>query len=251
MARKRRQSNPDLDEQLLAAASCGDLPGVQAALTAGADVNANLGYALQAGAEIGRLDIVEYLLAAGIDLHDDETYALPFAAQNGHMAVVKCLLAAGVDVHTMDDYALTLAAKGGHLEIVKVLLDAGANVKAEESIALAEAVECGHAAIVRLLRAHGGNPSLIIEDLPDYSEVVQVAVLGHGDPGDLVLTSVAKLGICPEALCALLARQGHGELATMLKATRMLEPLTPDARAEMLAGFLEQHAHAEAVHDHA
>lgn len=97
----------DRNTALIQAAAGGDLAGVNAALNAGADVNAK-----------------------------DATYAgataLMWAAQNGHILVVERLLEAGADVNLKCEAnrttALWFAAKNGHLEVVKSLLEGGSKI---------------------------------------------------------------------------------------------------------------------------
>lgn len=179
----------DLEEQqLLDAASAGDLAGVKAALAAGADVHA---------------------------VPSDETDSLPFeelcalrvAAINGHTAVVACLLDAGAD-----------AAAAGLLE---------------------QALQ-GHADICYLLRRHGALLFDLRSRLAELNPAVQVALLGAGDVSTLAAPELAHEGIWPAALVILLERQGHAELAAMLTATQMLEPMAPDERGAVLAELMAQ-----------
>lgn len=135
---------PDLYKQLIDAAKSGDLPGVQAALAAGADVNA------------------------------EDYYALRLAAEYGHVSVVSCLLAAGADLRGAQGF-----------------------------------------------------------------------LLSNREVSERSATDLARKGVFPEALCVLLKRQGLVDLAATLSATKMLEPLTPAARAELLGESLATQTHPE------
>lgn len=193
---------------------------------------------LRDAAEAGDLAGVRSALDAGADVHFGNDEPLRLAAEHGHLAVVTCLLAAGADLHAQRDYALRWAAEGGHLDVVACLLTAGADVHAEENLALVWAAESGHAPVVQLLREHGADHGYILDELHRYSPAVQVACLARGDLTGVSLTDLVGRGLCPDAICVLLERQGHAALARMLSATQMLASLTPDARAEMLGDML-------------
>lgn len=257
----------DLDQRLITAAETGDIAGVQAALLAGVDVVADTS-AIRVAATKGRLAVVKLLVSAGANVHVDNDDPLHLAAGNNHMAVVQYLLSAGADIHSANDYALRVAAGRGYLEMVRYLLESGASVDAGNNHALRRASErghfsvvallisagagvlvendCplrfssgnGHAAVVRLLRAHGARIEAVLAEMPEYRRDVQVALLVAGDVSTLSVIDLASRGICPEALCVLLERQGHGEVVTMISATQMLEPLTPEARADLLGEML-------------
>jgi HEAT repeat protein len=94
----------EINQQLLRAASGGDLRGVAAALEQGADVHARGEYG---------------------------DTALNEAAEYGHVEVVRRLLEAGADIENKggaDKTPLMNAAFSGHVEVVRLLLDKGARV---------------------------------------------------------------------------------------------------------------------------
>ena len=93
------------DQQLWRAARDGDLAGVEAALDAGAQVNARGEYgdsALNLAAEYGHLDVVLRLLAAGADIENlggaDKT-PLMCAAFAGQVPVARKLLDHGARIN--------------------------------------------------------------------------------------------------------------------------------------------------------
>lgn len=95
----------EADQELLRAASQGNLEGVVQALANGADVNARGMFgdtALNEAAEYGHLDVVRHLLDAGVDLHNlggaDKTPIMN-AAFAGHIDVVRLLLEKGAQVN--------------------------------------------------------------------------------------------------------------------------------------------------------
>lgn len=244
---------PNLDWELLKAAEAGDLAGTQSALAAlaaapsrYADSNVMaLGEALLGAATHNRLAVVQHLIATGADVLAYQGRALSMAAARGHLAIVQCVLAAGADVHSNNDLALKLASENGHMAVVQCLLAAGADVRADSDYALTAAVNNRHAAMVRLLRAHGADLKPILLDLPAYAPALQVAALAAGDVVSLSPPGCAHLGICPEALCMLLSRQGMEALAATLSATKMLEPLATAERASLLEDLLMSQAEPE------
>lgn len=231
-----------LDTQLKQAAETGDLHTVRVAFEAGADLHTSDDYALRHAAANGHLDVVKQLVEWGADLHANREYALWWAAHNGHAHVVAFLLAAGADVHADDGSALQVAAREGHVETLKQLLAAGAGVHIESLQALYWALNDGHLPAARLLRAHGAKLDPVMAYIHAYSSEKQRALFDTGDVADLSVIDLAKQGVCTEALCVLLERQGQAELATMISATRMLEPLDPAARATLLEELLGQAA---------
>lgn len=236
-----------LAQRLRNAAKSGDLPGVQAALAAGANLHADNDNALRWAAEHGHFAVVEHLLAAGAHVDAQDNYALRLASGRGSLDIVQALLAAGADVHALDGLALQAAAEGGHLDVVECLLAAGADVNANNGLALRWSAKYGHAAVVRLLRAKGASLAGLsgyFDRYPDrfdsYPEMVQVALFEAGDLTGISITDFAKKAVCPAALCVLLERQGQPGLANLISASQMLEPLTPDKRAEILSELLTQ-----------
>lgn len=107
-------------ERLLAAAEAGDLAGVRAAMTEGADINTRGQWgdtALNLSAERGHADVVVYLIGEGADVENvggaDKTPMMN-AAFAGHAAIVLQLLAAGARIS--DDLLNSLAMKVEILE---------------------------------------------------------------------------------------------------------------------------------------
>jgi len=137
-----------LDRELIAAAERGDLPGVQALIARGADVNAK-------------------------DQKQDSAFLI--ASANGHTAVVRATLAAGADLKSTNRYGgtgLIPACHHGHLDTVRLLLTTKIDVNHVNNLgwtALLEAVILGdggptHTEIVRELLAHGANPRIADRD---------------------------------------------------------------------------------------
>lgn len=95
------------DNDLLAAASTGDLAGVNAALKSGANINAidremtPLGF----GANQGHTAVVRLLLQKGAD--PNLKYPIMNASAQGHLAIVKILIAHGADFKAIDDNGQT------------------------------------------------------------------------------------------------------------------------------------------------
>lgn len=208
----------DLNQQLIDAAGYGDLAGVRAALAAGADIHTESDFPLQSATRAGHLEIVEFLITAGAEVNADDSLALRWAAEVGHLAIVHCLFGAGATVDAGYGAALYAAAEGGHADVVRVIL------------------------------AHEPSLKPISDEIQTFSAAVQVAAMALGHLGLMDIDDWARQGVCPEALCALLERQGRCEIATLISATQMLEPLTPAERAAVLSGLIPKKTRREATH---
>ncbi len=128
------------NDQLIEAATKGNLPDVKNALAEGADVNYQENYyhstALMNASGQGYLAIVELLLKNGANVNVKGNVgmtALMMASSMGHAEVVKILLDHGADVTAKFDHtgtamtALMIASQKGHKDIVEILKRAGAN----------------------------------------------------------------------------------------------------------------------------
>lgn len=131
------------DQKLLQAAHKGDLAGVQAALAAGANVNATSERgqtALMLAAPGGYTEIARVLIEAkaNVNAHDgDGTTALMIATNFiNTVEMVKLLIKAKANVNARTKgegvTALMLASANGFEEIVTLLLKAKANVNARD-----------------------------------------------------------------------------------------------------------------------
>lgn len=199
-------------------------------------------------AKAGDAELVQRIIGAFGKNQEALDYALGLAAVAGHLDVVRCLLAAGADVHTNWDQALRWSAQYGHLDVVACLLDAGADVHANSEDPLRWAADHGHVQVVSLLRERGASWQTVLDEMRAWEGLAQVAVVAVGDVTGLTVAELARHGVCPEALCALLERQGNADLAAILAATQMLEPLTPEARSELLGEMLAKHPQPERAH---
>lgn len=143
---------------------------------------------------------------------------------------------------------IVLAASGGDLRGVKAALAAGPVADGLAKKLLHLAAEYGHPAIVALLRDHGVGIRVLRAKMPQYSSAVQVAAFVHGRLGRISVENCARQGVCPEALYVLLERQGRADLVGMLKSLQLLDPLTPDARADLLRELLAKPSQSESLH---
>jgi len=116
----------DVNQQLMQAASSGDLNGVAEALQMGADVNAQDQFndtALNQAAEYGHIEVVKHLLEAGADIHNkggaDKTPIMN-AAFAGQVETVQLLLEQGARVN--DDLLSSMQVK---VNILKENAEAG------------------------------------------------------------------------------------------------------------------------------
>ncbi|HLP99337.1 MAG TPA: ankyrin repeat domain-containing protein [Sideroxyarcus sp.] len=123
---------------LIEAAKAGDLVAVQAAIAAGADVNAvdergwtALSYAVyNADLKRGFADVVQALIDAGADVEAPIGYGvrpLMLAAGYGETAVVEVLLKAGADVLAQNEggyTALMMVKQKHYVDVVNLLHEA-------------------------------------------------------------------------------------------------------------------------------
>jgi ankyrin repeat protein len=126
----------DANAQLIAAAEKGDRAGVEAALNAGANVNARDGRGMDAlnwASLRGHAAIVKTLIQKGAPVNEPNSVGWPplgQAAGQGRLDAVRELLAGGANANIRFDSgktALMCAAYGGFTEIARVLLEAGAD----------------------------------------------------------------------------------------------------------------------------
>lgn len=127
---------PSKEQQLIDAASEGDIVMVKKLINKGAYVNARDDIlwqtALMEAAGSGHTEIVKILIDAGANVNAKSKYgdtALMEAAGRGYTEIVKALIDAGADVNAKDEHgdtALKVAKEGGHNEVVNLLRAAGA-----------------------------------------------------------------------------------------------------------------------------
>lgn len=168
-----QQRRPDgatgLNRALLEAAENGNVPEIEAMLSAGANPNASIGgdgSPLIAAARKGHDSVVILLLNRGanpdLGVQGDGS-PLIMAARNGHLSTVRLLLDRGADIHMPvpgDGNPLIMAARGGNVEVVQFLLDRGANIEQVvpgDENALIEASASDHLPVVRFLVGRGAN----------------------------------------------------------------------------------------------
>lgn len=80
-----------------------------------------------------------------------------------------------------------------------------------------------------------------LDHLHAFLPEAQAALLASGRLSRRTAAKYAAQGVCPDALFVLLERNGQAELAAMLKATRLLDPLSPEELAALLADLLKRH----------
>jgi hypothetical protein len=163
------QSGAADGNDLIAAASAGDLLLVKVLIAAGADVNAKHAAAgmtaLIAASYEGHLAAIRVLLDAGADVNATSADGFTALMMASNLEVVRVLLDAGADVNAkataVGMTALTKASHEGQLEVVRVLLDAGADVNAVLSDGVTAALmlaSCeGHLEVVQLLKNAGAR----------------------------------------------------------------------------------------------
>lgn len=165
-AQTQRPSAKDANEALLEAASCGDIPALETALRAGADLKARdrIGrLATWNAAHAGQREALLALIAAGADIHDKEEGGAPpilGAAGSLRDAGASCmaeLLREGADPDARCGRGITpamAAACQGNVAILKQLIEAGADIQANDGVASSQ-VDAAMDAI------HGSSPDCL------------------------------------------------------------------------------------------
>ena len=133
---------PTPDAQLVQACTLSDVPGVRAALAAGADVHTRSGrgctplHLACTGKNEPKLEIAALLIAAGGRVNtanDDGVVPLHWAASYGHQAMAELLLRHGADLRLADhegQTALLGAVFNSDTALVDLLLSKGASPQA-------------------------------------------------------------------------------------------------------------------------
>jgi len=207
------------DQELVKAASTGDVEGVKTALRKGADANArddNGGFSLVCAAHGGHVEIVRLLLDAA-DLHTNNNLALLLAAKEGHVEIVRLLLATGAKDRAANDrgvVGLDFAAINGHAEVVRVLVTAE-NAYSNDHMdnALRSAAANGHPDIVRILLAAGVDNHGINDDI-----LYLAAFYGQAEVVRLLLAAGANVHANCDAALRCAAAHGHAEVVHILLA---------------------------------
>ena len=193
-AKRTAPANARADD-LINAASNGDLPRVKVLLDKGGDVNAKSGNgatALIGASGHGHLAVVQALLDKGAEVNarmSDGMTGLYLSSFMGHLDVVQTLLSKGAEVNVKTSTgasALTMASYKGFADVVQALLAKGADVNAKASdggTALMAASQGGHIEVVQALLAQGagvnaktndGATALIMASRAGHLHVVRV-----------------------------------------------------------------------------
>ena len=169
-------ADPELDQQLIAAAYANDVDAAAGLIEAGADVNAKdetvqsayLIATSEVGADPGLLELT---LANGADVDAKDSYngtGLIRAAHRGYPVIVERLIEAGVALDHVNRLGWTalleaiILGDGGrdHVETVRLIVEAGANVNladGEGVTPLAHAERAGYEEIAAILVAAGAS----------------------------------------------------------------------------------------------
>jgi uncharacterized protein len=178
---------PEGNQQLIDAATRGEVAEVQAWLARGAQVGARDERgrtALMAATQANRVEAAALLVAAGSDVNakdnlQDSPYL--YAGAEGRLEILKITLTAGADLKSTNRFggtALIPACEKGHLENVKVLLQTKIDVNHVNRLGWTALMETAmkknrgpvHTEITRLLLAAGADPNL-----PDHQGVTPLA----------------------------------------------------------------------------
>jgi ankyrin repeat protein len=152
-----------MGQELIEAATEGNLKRVNALIVAGANLNHRDKWhktALMWAADGGNTQVVEALIEARADVNAQDKWrktALMWAAQNGHIEVIEALIKAEANLNLQNQYgrtALMLAAPNNQIQVVEALIKEEANPNFQDvdgMTALAWAAYRGHIEIVEAL----------------------------------------------------------------------------------------------------
>jgi len=217
-------------EDLIAAATRGDLGAVLALLDKGVDVNAKDGKgqtALYFAALHGHKDVAALLIANKADLNvgaNDGVTPLQIAIVAGHREVAELLIAKGADVNAKANSgfaALSFAASLGRKDLAELLIADGADVdtKTGSLTALYLAAANGHRDVAELLIAKGADVNA--KDSTGLTLLHTAASNGQRDVVELLIANQANVnattndGVTPLQAAAV---AGHREVAELLIA---------------------------------
>jgi ankyrin repeat protein len=177
----RQKQVADATEDLLQAASAGDLPRVSRAIAAGADLNVwdkRWGTPLELAIRDGNLPLVDLLLAAGADPNRHGLLAhgtpLEFAARLNNPEITGRLLAAGADSRRAE--AIEICVAKGHEETLRLYLPEAATGRM-----LRLAISSKRLNNVRLLLEHGAPLHDPATDSDDWSRSPMDLAVGNVD----------------------------------------------------------------------
>jgi hypothetical protein len=208
-----------VNEDLIGAASRGDLPEVKRLISNGADVNVKNDKGvtmLMVASWRGQQKVVQVLLEKGADVNakaNNGVSALIIASEKGHREIVQTLLDKGADVNAKTNdgaTALIIVSDKGHREIAQTLLDKGADVNAKANnglTALMVASEKGDRKIVQALldkgadvnaKANNGLTALLAASLQGHRAIVQTLLEKGADVNAKANKDAAALMIAPD-----------------------------------------------------
>ena len=200
-------------ERLLAAAEAGNLPEIEAALAAGADVNGYDERAATRGqttlilaARRGLAEAVRRLLAAGADPNRTDRRLDAEGVPRGIVSMVDDPEEIASMGYFVDRSALSWAAAGGRPEIAEILLAAGADARAADLLGatpLRLACKKGSFEVARLLLDHGvaakagakGMKIALAEAVRAGSTELVRLLLNHGVTMERAILNTAIEGI--------------------------------------------------------
>ena len=224
-------ANHSLDDQLLEAASNGDLASIRDLLARGADIDARDDYgwtALMVASESGEVAAVELLLDRGADIDARDDYggtALMEASAYGGVAAVELLLDRGADIEAREDggwTALMMASEKGQVETAELLLNRGADIEARKDsgwTVLMSASAHGGVAAVELLLDRGADIYARRDD--GWTALMWASAYGQVAAVELLLDRGADIYARNEygkTALAQASEKGHDEVAAVLRA---------------------------------
>lgn len=246
---------PGPSDDLHRAASKGNLAGVNAALSAGADINSidSRGItALYWSANQGHIEVARLLLQKGAD--PNLRYPIIIASARGYLEIVKLLVAKGADIKATDENGMTAFFwSKDHPQVQEYLkaqlLTAEWQAKRNESATpLMMAAEKGDIVGVQQRLAAGDN--LNLTDAQGETALYKACAASHVDVVKLLIKAKADVNIATkyggETPLIVAAEKGYDDIITLLiKAKAAINPKPQpelDHQSALMAAASKGHA---------
>lgn len=236
------------NDDLHRAASKGNLAGVNAALSGGADINStDRGMtALSLSANQGHIEITRLLLQKGAD--PNRGYPIIIASARGYLEIVKLLVSKGADIKATDENGMTaLYWSKDHPEVQAYLYEQA--IAAKESVTpLMMAAKKGDIEGVQQRLAAGDD--LNLTDVRGETALYKACAASHIDVVKLLIKAKADVNIATkdggETPVVAAAEKGYDDIITLLiKAKAAINPKPQpylDHRTALMAAASKGHA---------
>ncbi|MBX3722061.1 MAG: ankyrin repeat domain-containing protein [Turneriella sp.] len=239
---------PGPNDDLHRAASKGNLAGVSAALSAGADINStDRGMTpLKWSANLGHIEVARLLLQKGAD--PDRGYPIITASAHGYLEIVKLLVSKGADIKATDENGMTAFYWSKDHPEVQAYLNEQAIAAKESVTPLMMAAKKGDIEGVQQRLAAGDD--LNLTDVQGETAIYKACAASHIDVVKLLIKAKADVNIATkyggETPVIVAAQKGYDDIITLLiKARAIINPKPQrflDNQTALMAAARKGHA---------